>query len=140
MPQNKNLLPKSRLPWNKEDNMERTWIQTVTLSQLDCDCLYFVLCTVGECLSTLRCWNFRTICEAKDRAGMEIQYRPACLFSLAGRYEKPIPAGSLVLTDCSKIPARLSLSAFCELDVQSSTVARWRDLLPYLVNPRNGQG
>ncbi len=115
----------------KKGNMERTWIQTVKLSQVDCDCLYFVLCTVGECLGTLRCWNFRTISEARDRAGIELQYRPASLFSLAGRYDNPIPAGSQVLTDCSKIPARLSLSAFCELDVQSFTVARWNNLLPY---------
>ncbi len=28
-----------------------------TLSQVDCDCLYFVLCTVGECLSTLERWE-----------------------------------------------------------------------------------
>jgi hypothetical protein len=25
--------------------------------QVDCDCLYFVLCTVGECLSTLERWE-----------------------------------------------------------------------------------
>ncbi len=37
--------------------MERTWIQTVTLSQVDCDCLYFVLCTVGDSLSTLERWE-----------------------------------------------------------------------------------
>jgi hypothetical protein len=32
------------------------------------------------------------------------------------------------------------LSSFCEQDVQSFTVARWTDLLPYIVNSRNGQG
>jgi hypothetical protein len=31
------------------------------------------------------------------------------------------------------------LSAFCEHDAQSFTVARWTDLLPYIVNTRNGQ-
>ncbi len=31
------------------------------------------------------------------------------------------------------------LSAFGEHDVQSFTVARWTDLLPYIVDSRNGQ-
>jgi hypothetical protein len=31
------------------------------------------------------------------------------------------------------------LSAFGEHDVQSFTVARWTDFLPYIVNSRNGQ-
>ncbi len=35
---------------------------------------------------------------------------------------------------------RSFLSTVCEYDVQSFTVARWRDLLPYIVNSRNGQG
>jgi hypothetical protein len=37
----------------------------------------------------------------------------------------------------SDIRLRPSLSAFCEHDVQSSTVARWTDLLLYIVNSRN---
>ncbi len=48
--------------------------------------------------------------------------------------QKSIYETFLVLTDCSKIRARLSVSAFCELDVQSFTVARWKVFLPYSEN------
>jgi hypothetical protein len=37
----------------------------------------------------------------------------------------------------SDFSLRAFLSSFCEQDV---TVARWTDLLPYIVNSRNGQG
>ena len=40
----------------------------------------------------------------------------------------------------SDVSLRAVLPSFCELDVQSFTVARWTDLLPYIVNSRNGQG
>ena len=40
----------------------------------------------------------------------------------------------------SDFSLRAFLSSFCEQDVQSFTVARWTDLLPYIVNSRNGQG
>ncbi len=42
---------------------------------------------------------------ARDRAGIGLSYRPARLNGLAGLYYNPIPARSLALTDCSKIPA-----------------------------------
>jgi hypothetical protein len=40
----------------------------------------------------------------------------------------------------SDFSLRAFLSSFCEQDLQSFTVARWTDLLPYIVNSRNGQG
>ncbi len=40
----------------------------------------------------------------------------------------------------SDFSLRAFLSSFCEQDVQSFPVARWTDLLPYIVNSRNGQG
>ncbi len=40
----------------------------------------------------------------------------------------------------SDFSLRAFLFTFCEQDVQSFTVARWTDLLPYIVNSRNGQG
>ena len=40
----------------------------------------------------------------------------------------------------SDFSLRAFLSSFCEQDVQSFTVAWWTDLLPYIVNSRNGQG
>jgi hypothetical protein len=40
----------------------------------------------------------------------------------------------------SDFSLRAFLSSFCEQDVQSFTVARWTDLLPYIVNSSNGQG
>jgi hypothetical protein len=40
----------------------------------------------------------------------------------------------------SDFSLRAFLSSFREQDVQSFTVARWTDLLPYIVNSRNGQG
>ncbi len=40
----------------------------------------------------------------------------------------------------SDFSLRAFLSSFCEQDVQSFTVARWTDLLPYIVYSRNEQG
>jgi hypothetical protein len=40
----------------------------------------------------------------------------------------------------SDFSLRAFLSSCREPDVQSFTVARWTDLLPYIVNSRNGQG
>ncbi len=73
------------LSWKKEGYMERTWIQTVTLCQVDCDCLYFALFMMRLCLSTLqRCqpqrqfherWVVKTGCCQRDFSQTNEQHR-----------------------------------------------------------------
>ncbi len=61
-------------------------------------------------MSTLGCLNFRTVCEAKDRAGMELQYRPASLFYAW-------QAGTATLSCWVPSPHRLLYGSLCLLSV-----------------------
>jgi hypothetical protein len=47
----------------------------------------------------------------------------------------PLPERNFI----SGFELRAFLSTACEHDLQSFTFARWRDLLPYIVNYRNGK-
>ncbi len=97
-------------PWNKEGNMERTWIQTVT--ELGWPWLS-VFCSVHgervhEHITELEFYN--NLWGLGDRAGKGLIHHP---IYPGGPVRQPYAKVGY------KIPAQLSLSAFCELYIQS---------------------
>ncbi len=118
---------------------------------VDCDCLYFVLCAVGECLSTLERWEpqWRFLdrwmvktgfCQRQFRQITEHQrYLNKKLNSeLHGEVEFIQTSLKILFfipqqkwNFISDFRLQAFLSAVCEQDVQSFTVARCEDFLPH---------